>query len=265
MGSKVFQSRILPNLKRKKINKMAQELATMTVREREVLEEITKKDCLEGCLHCPHSDLEAHDPKLHFRVRYCGACRVYMFHRMQDWQLVEFEDKSKKIEKDGTQEFMSTGRVFFCDPPSYEYIHVNSGKKFTSGHVKLEDAITEYLADPDRDLTFDELMHKNLRIRSEQRAKVFAQTYGVDMSAPATKELQEKFARIDKYSGNEFVSLNAIKPYRYVHLNEHITFESEHSKISEAIRSYLDDYGTNKPQGSLRKPYELDNSLGQIL
>ena len=144
-------------------------------------------------------------------------------------------------------------------------MHRNSAKKLTSRYVKLEDAIAEYLANPDRDLTFDELMYENLKNRSKQQAKVFIQTYGLYavMNALEMEKLQEKFACIDKYNSNEFVSLSAIEPYKYVHLNEHITFESKHSIISEAIRSYLDSYKTNK--GGLREPYELDNSLGRIL
>ena len=167
----------------------AQELATMTVKEREILEEITKKDCLENCQHCVHT--EAHNPELHHRVHYCGACRIYMFHRMQEWQSVEFAEKFEKIEKGGTQELMSTGRKYYTRPPAYEYMHLNSAKKFTSRHVKLEDAIAEYLANPDRDLTVDELIYKNLKNRSEQQAKVFVETYAV-MNALEMDKLQEK-------------------------------------------------------------------------
>ena len=244
---------------------MAQEPTSMTEQEREIVKEITTKECGKDCLHCEHT--EACDPKLHFRTRYCGACRVYMFHRMQEGKLVEFDEKSEKIKKEGTQEFMSSGRMFFCNPPSYEYVHVNSGKKFTSNHTKLEDAVAEYLAVPDRDLSFDELMHTNLKIRSEQQAKVFVQVYlaGTEPSVREMKVLQEKFARIDKYSSNEFVAINdTAPPYEYIHLNEHVKFKSEHAQISEAIKSYLKGYDQRR-RGSLREPYELDNNLGQIL
>lgn len=104
------------------------------------------------------------------------------------------QEKFEKIEKGGTQEFMLTGRKYYTRPPAYEYMHLNSAKKFTSRHVKLEDAIAEYLANPDRDLTVDELIYKNLKNRSEQQAKVFVETYGLDavMNALEMDKLQEK-------------------------------------------------------------------------
>jgi hypothetical protein len=186
----------------------------MTERERKAVEEITTKECGKDCLHCEHT--EACDPSLNFRTRYCGVCHVKMFHQLQEGQCEKFDEKSKKIKKEGMQEFMSTGRMFFTNPPSYEYIHVNSGKKFSSGHFKLEDAIAEYVADPDRDLSFDEVMHKNLKVRSEQQAKVFVEVYlaGKEPSVCEMKVLQEKFAHIDKYSSNEFVVINDTPNHR---------------------------------------------------
>ena len=96
----------------------------MTDKEREIIQEITTTECGEDCLHCEHT--EACDSELHFRTRYCGSCRMHMFHRMQEWRSDEFAEKSKKIEKEGTQEFMETGRMFFTNPASYEYVHVNT-------------------------------------------------------------------------------------------------------------------------------------------
>ena len=241
---------------------------SMTERERKAIEEITTKDCEECGKYCAHCEYtEACDSSLHFRIRYCGLCRVKMFHRLQEGQCEEFDEKSEKIKKEGTQEFMSTGRMFFTNPATYEYIHVNTGKKFSSGHFKLEDAVAEYVADPDRDLSFDEVMHKNLKARSEQQAKVFVQVYlaGKEPSVREMKVLQEKFARIDKYSSNEFAAINDIEPpYEYIHLNEHVKFKSEHAYISEAIRVYLKGYDERR-HGILREPYEHDEKLGKIL
>jgi hypothetical protein len=185
---------------------------------------------------------------------------------MQEWDKVQFDRKTAKIANEGTQEFMSTGRMFYTNPASYEYVHVNTNKKFTSNHAGLEDAVAEYRANPDRDLSFEELMHKNLRIKSEQAAKVFVQVYlgGKELTVREMKVLAEKFARIDKYRSNEFVAINDITaPYEYVHLNEHVKFTSEHEHISDASKAYLKDY--SKSHLALREPYEIDNNLGQIL
>jgi hypothetical protein len=127
------------------------------------------------CEHCEHT--EGCNPELPFRQRFCGMCRVAIFNKMMDWQAVEFERKSEKIKEEGTQEFMSTGRMYFTNPPGYEYIHINTRKKFTSDHFKLEDAVAEYVADPDRNFPFKEQLYKNLKIRCDERAKVFVQVY----------------------------------------------------------------------------------------
>jgi hypothetical protein len=233
----------------------------MSEKEREVVNEVTTTECGENCRHCKHT--EACDLELHFRTRYCGVCRVHIFHRMQEWNAVQYDRKTAKIDREGTQEFMSTGRVFYTNPATYEYVHVNTAKKFTSGCHKLDDAVKEYLADPDRDLSLDEVMHKNLHIKSGQQAKVFVQVYMGGVIKPRKMEdLVEKFGRIDKYSSNEFVAINDKPPYEYVHLNEHVKFKSEHAHISEAITVYLASY--RKRHGVLREPYEHDNNLGQI-
>jgi hypothetical protein len=132
----------------------------ITEKERDVINEVTTAKCGDDCRHCEHT--EACDPKLHFRTRYCATCRMYIFRRIQEWQSVEHQQKLAKIKEDGTHEFMSTGRVFFTKPASYEYVHVNTGKKFSSGFSKLDDAVREYLADPDRNLSLEEAMYKNL-------------------------------------------------------------------------------------------------------
>ena len=75
-----------------------------------------------------------HDPRLHFRIRYSGKCRFDMWRQTQEAQQIEFEEKFKRIENEGTQEFMSTGRVNLCNPPTFQYIH------FNSEHSMLEDA-----------------------------------------------------------------------------------------------------------------------------
>jgi hypothetical protein len=125
---------------------------------------------------------------------------------MMEWQEVEFARKSEKAKEEGTQEFMSTGRMYFTNPPGYEYVHINTNKKFTSNHSKLEDAVTECVANPDRNLSFEEQLHKNLKIRCEERAKVFVQVYlgGKQLPVSEMKMLKEKYARIDKYSSDEF-------------------------------------------------------------
>ena len=185
---------------------------------------------------------------------------------MQEWNKLQFDRKSARIASKGTQEFMSTGRVFYTNPASYQYVHINTKKTFTSNHAWFEDAVAEYLANPDRDLSLDELMYKNLKIKSEQAAKVFVQVYlgGKQPNTREMKVLVEKYARIDKYCSNEFMAINDVtEPYEYVHLNEHVKFKSEHAYISEASKAYLQDY--SKSHLALREPYELDNQLGQIL
>jgi hypothetical protein len=58
--------------------------------------------------------------------------------------------------------------------------------------------VNEYLADTDRDLSLEELIHKNLRIKSGQQAKVFTQVYMGGVVKPREmEELVEKFGRID--------------------------------------------------------------------
>lgn len=172
--------------------------------EQEIVTELTTKNCGRECQHCEHT--EACNPELHFRQRFCGMCRVSIFNKMMEWQEVEFARKSEKAKEEGTQEFMSTGRMYFTNPPGYEYVHINTNKKFTSNHSKLEDAVTECVANPDRNLSFEEQLHKNLKIRCEERAKVFVQVYlgGKQLPVSEMKMLKEKYARIDKYSSDEF-------------------------------------------------------------
>jgi hypothetical protein len=156
--------------------------------------------------------------------------------------------------------------VFFTNPAGYEYIHVNNNNKFTSHHAKLDDAVAEYLADPDRDLSLEEVMRKNLIAKSEQQAKVFVQVYlkGVKPTVWEMKVLVQKFMRIDKYSSNEFAVIqNITEPYEYIHLNEHVKFTSEHVHISEAIKAYLVSY--TKSELTLREPYELDYNSDVVI
>ena len=227
-------------------------------KEVEIVNEMKTKTCGSKCEHCEHT--EACDVELPFRQRFCGGCRVSIFHQMIDWQSEEYEKKSQKIKDEGTQEFMSTGRIFFCDPPSYEFIHINSGKKFSSEHMTLDAAVAEYLADPDRDLPLKERLLKNLKIRCEERAKVFVQVYlgGKQPSADDLTLLKEKYARIDRYSTHEFEVISDTPPYEYIHLNEHAKFRSEHAKISDAIQEYI--VCCKKREGG-RPPYELDEEL----
>jgi hypothetical protein len=232
----------------------------MPEKEREVVDEVTTK-CGENCRHCKHT--EACDIELHFRTRYCGLCRMHIFHRMQEWQAVQYELKKAKSEKEGTQEFMATGRVFFTNPATYEYVVVNTGKKFSSGFDKLDEAVAEYLADPDRDLSLEESLHKSLRIKCGQQAKVFTQVYLGGVIQPSEMEkLVEKFGRIAIYSSEEFMPLIKEAPYEYIHLNEHVKFKSEHEHISDAITEYLATY--KKRPGVLRKSHEHDETLSQV-
>ena len=233
----------------------------MTDKEREIINEVTTTECGSECRHCKHT--EQCNLKLHFCTRYCAVCRVQIYRRMQEWLAIQFERKKARSERDGTQEFMSTCRVFYTNPASYEYVHINTNKKFSSKFPKLDDAVEEYLADPDRDLSLEELIHKNLRIKSGQQAKVFTQVYMGGVIKPREmEELVEKFGRIDTYNSEEFVAINDKPPYEYVHLNEHVKFKSEHEHISEAITEYLATY--KKRHGVLRNPFELDNNRGQV-
>ena len=133
---------------------------------------------------------------------------VDMWRQTQEAQKIEFEEKFKRIENEGTQEFMSTGRVNLCNPPTFQYIHLNTSKTFNSEHSMLEDAVAEYLADPDRDLPMDELLYKLMKGRVEQKAKVFMQTCGKNTDLKL-EELQEKLARIDTYGSNFSFSFNS--------------------------------------------------------
>jgi hypothetical protein len=233
-----------------------------SVKEAELVLELTTKNCGKECKHCEHT--EVCDTEKPFKKHYCGMCRVSLFNQMLDWQDAEFARKIEKVKEKGTQEFMSTGRMFFTNPPGYEYMHINTKKKFSSAHVELEDAVAEYLADPDRDLLLEERMHKNLKIRCEEKAKVFVQVYlgGKKLADCEVKLLKEKYARIDKYRSNEFAVISDAEPYEYIHLNEHIKFRSEYGNISEAIVEYLKRC---KHRCVLRDPFELDEGLGQIL
>ena len=233
----------------------------MDAKEREIINEVTTTECGSECKHCVHT--EECDPKAHFRKRYCAICRVQIFRRMQEWIAIQFERKKARSERDGTQEFMSTSRMFYTNPASYEYVHINSNRRFSSGFPKLDDAVKEYLADPDRDLSLEESLHKSLCIKSSQQAKVFTQVYmGGAIKPREMEELVEKFGRIDTYSSEEFVAISDKPPYEYVHLNEHVKFKSEHGSINEAITEYLATY--KKRHGVLRDPFEFDNYRGQI-
>jgi hypothetical protein len=64
----------------------------MPEKEREIVNEVTTSECGENCRHCKHT--EACDLELHFRTRYCGACRVHIFHRMQEWNGVQYDRKT---------------------------------------------------------------------------------------------------------------------------------------------------------------------------
>ena len=232
-------------------------------KEDELVLEITTKDCGTECEHCEHN--KVCDNKKSFKQRYCGACRVRMFHGMLEWQDEEFVRKTTKANEEGTQEFMSTGRVFFTNPASYEYMHINSNRKFSSRHMKLSDAVAEYLADPDRDLSLQARIYENMKIRCEEKAKVFTQVYlgGKKLVDDEVKVLKEKYARIDTYGSQEFMVISDVVPYEYIHLNEHIKFRSDEGSIKEAIKEYIK---RGKPRPSiLRNPYELDEELGQIL
>ena len=234
-----------------------------TEKEEELVLEITTKKCGTECKHCEHNE-ECNNEKP-FRVRYCGACRVHLFHSMTVWQDEEFVRKTTKMKEEGTQEFMSTGRIFFTNPASYEYIHINSNRKFTSNHTKLSDAVAEYLADPDRDLSLQARIYENMKIRCEEKAKVFTQVYlgGKKLADDEVKVLKEKYARIDTYGSQEFMVISDVVPYEYIHLNEHIKFRSDEGSIKEAIKEYIK---RGKPRsGVLRNPLELDEGLGQIL
>jgi hypothetical protein len=46
--------------------------------EKQIVQSVTKKDCLKDCLHCEHTD--AHDRKLPFRLHYCENCRLDIWH-----------------------------------------------------------------------------------------------------------------------------------------------------------------------------------------
>ena len=233
-------------------------------KEAELVLLITTKKCGKDCQHCEHTEICDVDKP--FRQRYCGMCRVRLFQDMTEWQNMEFERKTAKVKEEGTQEFMSTGRMFFCNPPTYEYLHINSNKKFSSEHTKLEDAVAEYLADPDRDLSLQELIYKNMKIRCEEKAKVFMQVYlgGKKLDDDELKLLKEKYARIDTYGSHEFMVISDVVPYEYIHLNEHLKFRSDNG-FKEAIEEYLLKNCKPRSCGVLRQPYELDEGLGQIL
>jgi hypothetical protein len=226
-----------------------------TEKERDIVSEMKTKTCGSECEHCEHT--EACNLELPFRQRFCGMCCVSIFNQTMDWQLVEHERKTEKMKTEGTQEFMSTGRMFFTNPPSYEYVHINTNKKFSSGHFKLDDAVAEYLADPDRDLSLEQLMFKNLRIRSEERAKVFVQVYlrGKQPSDADLALLREKYARMDRYSTHEFAVISETPPYEYIHLNEH-------ANLSDTIREYI--IGCKKRRDNPRPPYELDEETNFV-
>ena len=181
------------------------------------------------------------------------------------WQDEEFVRKTTKTKEEGTQEFMSTGRKFFTNPASYEYIHINSNRKFSSHHIKLSDAVAEYLADPDRDLSLQARIYQSMKIRCEEKAKVFMQVYlgGKKLADDEVKVLKEKYARIDTYGSQEFMVISDVVPYEYIHLNEHIKFRSDEGSIKEAIKEYI-KRGKKRPS-VLRNPFELDEELGQIL
>ena len=243
------------------VEKVTPDPFDMSEKERDIINEVTTNECGDECRHCEHT--ENCDLKLHFRIRYCTVCRVHIFRRMQEWLAIQFERKKARSVRDNTQEFMSTSRVFYTNPASYEYVHINTNKKFRSHFQKLDDAVEEYLADPDRDLSLEESIHKSLRIKSGQQAKVFTQVYMGGVIKPHEMEvLVEKYGRIDTYSSEEFVAINDKPPYEYVHLNEHVKFKSEHKHISEAITEYLATY--KKRHGVLRNPLELDNKQGQV-
>ena len=231
-------------------------------KEAELVLELTTKNCGKECKHCEHTEIC--DTEKPFRMRFCGVCRVRLFQDMSEWQDIEFERKSAKVKEEGTQEFMSTGRMFFTNPVGYEYIHINSNKRFTSNHVKLDDAVAEYRANPDRDLSLEERIYRNMKIRCEEKAKVFVQVYlgGKQLADDEVKLLKEKYARIDTYGSHEFMVISDVVPYEYIHLNEHVKFRSDYGKIKEAIEEYLKRC---KQRRVLREPYELDEGLGQIL
>jgi predicted RNA methylase len=78
-----------------------------------------------------------------FKERYCQICRLDIYHDAQEAKNAEFLQRSAAAAKG--EKIMATGRVFFTMPPMYEYVHVNTCKKFSSNHENAEDAGAEWL------------------------------------------------------------------------------------------------------------------------
>lgn len=141
----------------------------MTPKEAKILKTVTKQDCREGCKHCKHTD--AHDTKLNFIIRYCMECRLELFRKTEEMRQIEFAEKIKRVNELCTDKFMSTGRVYPTSPKDYEYINLNTGKKFTCLHPKLEDAVQQYLTDDTLRMTTEELLAEDRKREKEKKNK----------------------------------------------------------------------------------------------
>lgn len=237
---------------------------TMIPAERKIVQSLTKKDCInEQCRHCEHTD--THDAKLHYRLRYSETCRSDIFHKVQEQQEFEFNQKIKRMRAEATQEFMATGRVYHTDPAHFEYIHLNTSKKFTSAHSNLDEAVAKYVADENRDqLMNEQLMNEDLKLRCETKAKAMITALYDNYRENKIEELREKLARIEKYNSDEFMFIDIASPigpkYKYIHLNDEMIFESEHPKIKDAIDEHLKTCECGETIGDTL-PLELDENL----
>ncbi|CAB3987112.1 Hypothetical predicted protein [Paramuricea clavata] len=107
-----------------------------------IIEKYVDVDCpcvSEHCRHCRVCDMSI--TSRNFKQRFCQVCRIGMYNDSRVAKSMEFAEKKAA----GGNQIMATGRVFFTNPLSYEYVHVDTCEVFTSHHDNVEAAAAEWL------------------------------------------------------------------------------------------------------------------------
>ena len=76
------------------------------------------------------------------KERFCVYCRMDMFRATQEKRLEYEKNIVEKISQGEkvVDHFVWTGKTFFGIPASYEYKHLNTGRKFVSGKTSAQEA-----------------------------------------------------------------------------------------------------------------------------
>ena len=107
-----------------------------------IIEKYRDAECKCTSEHCYHrKTCDMSITSRNFKQRYCQMCRLGMYHDAREAKIEEFLQKRFA----GGNQVMATGQVFFTSLLTYEYVHVDMCKVFTSRHENAEDAGAEWL------------------------------------------------------------------------------------------------------------------------